>query len=280
MLDFLWSDFNRIKIIYIFFVFVFFWLVMQRPSNNRDWEVGQERLPEIIFIGDAVKINNYRNFLWRKDGTVEKRYETKIFKIDEINSVDVLISHFAKNEGLAHIFLSFGTVSGEHIVISVESRREIGEKFSPLLGLLRQFEIIYIVGSERDLIGLRTDVREGERVYLYPTVAPPEKAQALFREFAREINSLHLKPKIYNTLFRNCTNEITRKVETVTDLNFPFSWKTVMPGYFDEVLYEMKLIPHNKPFSEIKKEHLIDNGKVDYLADDYSEQLRKIIKRE
>jgi hypothetical protein len=277
MINFLKPNSRVKKVLYGLLIILFIWLIAQRPSHNRNWEVGQEKLPQIIFEDDNITINNFRNFLWKKDKEVEKIYETRKFKLSEINSVDVVISHFDKNEGLAHIFLSFGTSDGEHIIVSMETRRELGEEFSPLLGLLRQFEIIYVVGSERDVIGLRTDVREGERVYLYQTIASPEKSQQLFMKLAEEINSIFAKPKIYNTLTHNCTNEISRRVESISDLDFPLSWKTIMPGYFDEILYEMKIISHNKPFEEVKKEHLIDNTKVNYLDEDYSKQLREAI---
>jgi hypothetical protein len=277
MINFLKPNSRVKKVLYGLLIILFIWLIAQRPSHNRNWEVGQEKLPQIIFEDDNITINNFRNFLWKKDKEVEKIYETRKFKLSEINSVDVVISHFDKNEGLAHIFLSFGTSDGEHIIVSMETRRELGEEFSPVLGLLRQFEIIYVVGSERDVIGLRTDVREGERVYLYQTIASPEKSQQLFMKLAEEINSIFAKPKIYNTLTHNCTNEISRRVESISDLDFPLSWKTIMPGYFDEILYEMKIISHNKPFEEVKKEHLIDNTKVNYLDEDYSKQLREAI---
>jgi hypothetical protein len=277
MINFLKPNSRVKKVLYGLLIILFIWLIAQRPSHNRNWEVGQEKLPQIIFEDDNITINNFRNFLWKKDKEVEKIYETRKFKLSEINSADVVISHFDKNEGLAHIFLSFGTSDGKHIIVSMETRRELGEEFSPLLGLLRQFEIIYVVGSERDVIGLRTDVREGERVYLYQTIASPEKSQQLFMKLAEEINSIFAKPKIYNTLTHNCTNEISRRVESISDLDFPLSWKTIMPGYFDEILYEMKIISHNKPFEEVKKEHLIDNTKVNYLDEDYSKQLREAI---
>ncbi len=279
MINFLKPNSGVKKVLYSFLVLFFIWLIAQRPSHDRNWEIGHGKLPQIIFSSNDVIINNFRNFLWKKDKEVEKIYETRNFKLSEINSVDVIISHFDKNEGLAHIFLSFGTSEGEHIIVSMETRREESEEFSPLLGLLRQFEIIYVVGSERDIIGVRTDVREGERVYLYPTVASPEKSQKLFTEISREINSIFANPKIYNTLTHNCTNEISRKVESISDLDFPLSWKTIMPGYFDEILYEMKIISHDKPFEEVKKEHLIDNTKVDYLDEDYSKQLREAISK-
>ena len=57
--------------------------------------------------------------------------------------------------GPAHAFVSFGFDDGGYVAISVEARREAGETYSPARGLMKQFEIMYVVGDERDLIGLR-----------------------------------------------------------------------------------------------------------------------------
>jgi hypothetical protein len=193
-----------------------------------------------------------------------------------MTGVDVLISHFDDFEGLAHIFLSFGFAGGEQVVVSLETRREVGEEFSPVLGLLRQFEIIYVVGSEEDVVGVRTGHRN-ERVYLYPTKATAEQARKLFDLLAADINGIYQKPKMYNTLTNNCTNSLTRPVEVMSGVRFPLTWKTILPGYFDEVLYEMDLIQSELSFAEIKAMHLIDNNKVDVNAPNYSFNLRQSI---
>lgn len=245
-----------------------------QPSHDRDWELGQEILPRILFEEDGlVNIEGFRNFDWQDDGSAIPKYETRSFNINALDSVDVLISHFDDFEGLAHIFLSFGFSNGEQAVVSFETRREVGEDFSPILGVLRQFEIIYVIGSEEDIVGLRTDVR-GERVYLYPTKASPEQATALFRALAADINSVYEQPRIYNTLTRNCTNEITRRVEDIADVHFPFSWKTVLPGYFDEILYDLKIIESEASFEEVKTQHEINNEIVNRRLETYSADLR------
>ncbi len=252
------------------------WIILAvvfRPSHNRDWEVGQEELPKIEIENGKVIIENFRNFDWKTEKEVNKKYEKRIFNLNDLERTDVFISHFDDFEGLAHIFLSFGFSNGEQIVISMESRREKDEEFSPLLGILRQFEIIYVVGSEEDIVGLRTDLRK-ERVYLYPTVVSPEKSQEFFLEIAKEINSIYQKPKIYNTLACNCTNEITRKAEAISEIKFPLTWKTILPGYFDEVLSDMGLLKTDKNFSEIKNQSLINNDLVNRYDYDYKEKLR------
>ncbi len=249
--------------------------ILFRPSHDRDWELGQEKLPHILFDDNGkITIENFRNFDWKEDSTSDINYETKFYDIETLDSVDVYISHFDDFEGLAHIFLSFGFQNGEHVAISLETRRETDEDFSPVLGILRQFEIIYVVASEKDIVGLRTDIRY-ERVYLYPTKASSKQAQDLFSLISKDINSIYEKPRIYNTLTHNCTNELTRRTEEVSGIDFPLTWKSILPGYFDEVLYELNIINTEASFEEVKKQHLIQNESVDRHDNTFEQDLRK-----
>lgn len=249
-----------------------------QPSHNRNWELGHEKLPHLSYSSSSTiaTIENYRDFNWTSVKEAEVNYTTRDFDLSKIQTVDVFISHFDDFEGLAHIFLSFGLTDGEHIVVSLETRREVGENFSPLLGVLRQFEIIYVVGSERDIVGVRTGHRN-ERVYLYPTTASPEKAQALFAKLTTAFNDVYETPRMYNTLTHNCTNELTRPVESISDVNFPLTWKTILPGYFDEILYELGLIDNSVDFITTKYLHLLDNGALDTASPTYSQDMRRQI---
>ena len=249
-----------------------------QPSHDRDWELGHESLPSIEYstTSNKITIKNYRNFNWNTVGSADISYETRSYNLDEIVGVDVFISHFDDFEGLAHIFLSFGFSDGEHVVVSLETRRESDEKFSPLLGILRQFEIIYVVGSEEDIVGIRTGHRD-ERVYLYPTKATSKQARDLFNLLAIDINDVYQSPRMYNTLTNNCTNELTRPVEVMSDVKFPLTWKAILPGNFDEVLYELELIDVQQSFLKTKEKHRIDNNQVDVTKDSYSEDLRSSI---
>ena len=264
-------------IVTIGFTYLFL-LILFQPSHDRGWELGHEQLPSIEYAATSsdVVIRNYRDFNWSGKKTAEVNYVERTFTLNEMTGVDVFISHFDDFEGLAHIFISFGFRNGEHAVVSLETRRESDETFSPLLGMLRQYEIIYVVGSEEDIVGSRTGPRN-ERVYLYPTKATPTQARELFNLLATEINNVHQSSRMYNTLTHNCTNELTRPVEKMSDVDFPLTWKTILPGYFDEVLHELGLIGGEGSFQEIKARHLIDNTQADAQSETYSADLRSMI---
>jgi len=251
-------------------------LVVRTPSHDRDWETGQKNLPHIIFDGNEFTIENLRDFSWTGPFEAEENYVSGSFKMSDIEGVDVIISHFAEFEGLAHIFLSFGFVDGRHVSISLESRREKGEKFSPFWGLLDQFEMIYVVATDQDLIGLRTGHRN-ERVYIYPTKATKEKTQELFKRLARNINAIHDEPVMYNTLMHNCTNEITREVEAMSTLDFPITYKAILPGYFDEVLYDVGVIDSSRSFDELRRTSLVNNSLVDEDSENFAIHVREMV---
>lgn len=249
-------------------------VLIKKPSHNRTWELGQEKLAKIEIQGSKIKVINFRDFDWKHNNVASINYVQENFDLEKIIGVDVAISHFSGFEGMAHIFIIFRFDDNKNMAVSVETRREKGEFFSPLLGLFREFEIIYVVGSERDIVGLRTDLRK-ERVYLYPTVISKEEAHKLFFLIAKDINNVYNEPTFYNTLLNNCTNAITRRVEDISDIKFPLTYKTIFPGFMHEVLYKLNLIPADKSFEEIKNYYLIDNGKVNRKSVDYSDQIRK-----
>lgn len=251
-------------------------ILVRTPSHDREWETGQEKLPRVVFEEDVFTIENLRDFTWTGSFEAEQNYIEDSFDLRDMDSVDVIISHFDEFEGLAHIFLSFGFTDGRHVSISLETRREKGEKFSPFWGLLDQFEIIYVVATDRDLIGLRTGHRN-ERVYIYPTVATPTQAQELFVRLAQNINGIYEEPVMYNTLFHNCTNEITREVEAMTTLDFPITYKGILPGFFDEVLYGVGVIDASKPFDEVKRGSLVNNELVDEDHKNFAVHVREMV---
>src|SRR6202035_2568939 len=100
---------------------------------------------------------------------------------------------------IAHTIASWEFDDGRHLAISIETRKERGETYSALRGFFRQYELVYVVADEHDLIGLRTDYR-GEQVYLYRLRVSAVPARALLVDYLQEINRLAEHPQWYNAL--------------------------------------------------------------------------------
>ncbi len=96
---------------------------------------------------------------------------------------------------MAHPIASFQFTDAPPVYFSIETRREVQESFSALGGLYRWFELIYIVGDEKDILRVQTNFRKGEDVYLYRLTLPPEEKRRRFLEYLTALNQLHERPR-------------------------------------------------------------------------------------
>ena len=74
-------------------------------------------------------------------------------------------------------------------------------------------------------------------MYLYRLTVPVANARILLMEYVQRINSLAKEPEFYNALTENCTTAIRTNVENAGG-RVPWSWKLLLTGYVDEMLYE------------------------------------------
>ena len=136
----------------------------------------------------------------------------------------------------------FGFADGRYLAISVEIRKERGEKFSPWKGLLRQYEIVYMVATEEDALMLRTNYRK-DIVRLYPVKVSREKMRAVLVSMLKRANALREEPQFYNTLSNNCATNIAHHARKFSEKDIPWwDYRYLMPAYFDEVAYNLGII--------------------------------------
>lgn len=227
------------------------WWLSVAPSNDRDWLPDVARAPWSTRTGDLVTIHNVRNFQYRTETDFAPSWETRTYDLGKLDSVD-LISVYWGNKAIAHTMLSFG-FGGDYIAMSIEGRKERGEGYSTLGGFFKQYELVYIVGDERDLIGVRTTYRHPqEDVYVYRVNGPTENARRVFLDYLRSMNEMRERPVFYNTLTTNCTTTVFLHTR-VNPGRPPFSWKMLASGYVPELLYERGRIDTKIPFAELER---------------------------
>ncbi|HMO14778.1 MAG TPA: DUF4105 domain-containing protein [Pirellulaceae bacterium] len=249
-----------------------------QPSNDRDWNVDMSMLPTAEVVGRHIVLKNVRDCIYATEQDFVIRYFDKSFDLDQIQSVDFILVPF-KNPMIAHTMLSFELDNGDYISVSAEIRTEKAEKYSPMLGISNQFELIYVVATERDLIRLRTHHRDAD-VYIYPTVATPEQSQALFMSILERINGLQQTPEFYHTFKNNCTTNI---YEHVTQLQreqsivnvLQYNWQILLPGFTDRLAYDQGLLRTNVSFLETKRLALVnDLAHIHYDDPHFSQKIR------
>src|SRR5438067_5467803 len=176
---------------------------------------------------------------------------------------------------VAHPIVSFRFADALPLCFSIETRKAIGQQYSAVRGLYRQYTLIYIVADERDSIRVRSNYRHGEDVYLYRTMASPAQARVRFLEYLNTINMLHDHPRWYNAITTNCTTNI--RTQRPTSQRAPWDWRMLVNGKADEMLYEHHAIATGGlPFSELKQRSLINKrARVADKDPDFSRLIRE-----
>jgi hypothetical protein len=261
-------------------VLVTVWWYKIEPSNNRNWQTDVAKLPYATIDGDLVTVYNIRNFSYRTETEFTPAYYTKTFNLAKLESIDLYVVYWM-GPAIAHTIVSFGFGKDGYLAVSIEARKEQHEGYSAIKGFFRQYELIYIVADERDVIRLRTNYRKEppEDVYVYRLQGSVELGRDFFLEYIKSINGLVDHPRFYNTLMTNCTNAIWMNARINPD-RVPVSWKLLASGYVPEYLYEMGRLDTSMPFEELKKGGYVNPiaQNADALSD-FSRRIRTGIKK-
>lgn len=258
----------------IVFCLIVAWWLNIKPSNERDWQKDVAVLPYAVIQDNQITIRNIRNLMYRTETDFDAVYYEKTIDLNTLDSVD-LIAVYWMGDAIAHIMMSFGFQGKDFVAFSIETRKEKGEGYSTIKGFFKQYELIYIVGDERDLIRVRTDYRNPqEDVYLYRLKLNRDRAQKLFLEYIRQINDMKKRPVWYNTLTTNCTTNIAMHIKTFSD-RIRYNWKVLLSGYVPLYAYEIGVLDTSLPFPELRKRSHI-NSRAHVIGDDpeFSRKIR------
>ena len=248
------------------------WWHARRPSNTRDWQPDVARLATAELHGHQVTLKNVRNFRYRSRTDFDEHWEERRFDLAKLDGLDVFFIDWGAPL-IAHTILSWSFADGQHLAISVETRKTKNQQYSPIKALFRQYELIYVAADESDVIKLRTSIRN-EQVYLYRLRASQAAARALLLDFLEAMNALSRRPLWYNALVANCTTIIRERVIHAGG-RLPFSWRLLANAYLPELLYRRGSFDTSLPFAELKAmSHINDRARVVGAGEDFSAAIR------
>ena len=233
---------------------------LMRPSNDRIWQPDVAQQPFAEFMGDQVTVHNVRNCIYTSETNFSAAFETRHYDLAKLRTADIFLVDWGLHK-VAHAMLSFGFEDGQYLCFSIETRKEVGESYSAFKGLFRQYEVIFIAGDERDLVGLRTNFRQGETARLYRMVkAPPQAIRATFLDYLNRINGLKRKPEWYNALTENCMVgffQIAR--QHAVKGRGRWHWSVILNGYADRHAYENGALDTTLPFDELRERSIVND---------------------
>jgi hypothetical protein len=248
------------------------WWLTLAPRNDREWQPDVARLPTATVDGSLLTIRNVRHFEYRAEGDAKERWETRTYDLDTLVGSDVFISFWGPTL-YGHTIVSWEFADGRHLAVSIETRKETGEEYSALRGFFRQYELYYVVADERDVIGLRTNLR-GETVQLYRPRGTADEGRALLLDYVKEINALAEQPRWYNALTQNCTTTIWLHTKAVGS-GPRFDWRLLANGYLPDLAYERRTIDTSIGLEELKRRSDVTaRARAAGAMDDFSRVIR------
>lgn len=251
------------------------WWFGIEPRADRNWKAEYRRQPTATLAGDEVLVRDVRDFEFRTEQDFDARWRERRVHLSALRGVDVFVSHWG-NPWIAHALVSFDFGEEGYLTASVETRQEVGEGYSALRGFFRQYEIIYLLAEEADVVRLRTNARQDETVRLYRTKMTPEDARSFFAAYLSWMNGNARQPEWYNALTNNCTSLYTSwlLVNGVGGLS-RWDWRLIANGKADEMLYELGVLEtRGLTFAELAKGSMVPRG---LARDGFSQSVRRAV---
>jgi len=242
------------------------WWMLIPPSNNRDWQPDLAVLPWAEVNGDQVIFHNIRNCNYRSRNDFDVSCYDRTFDLRGLKAADLFVVTWGSPH-IAHTMMSFVFDGDQYLCFSIETRKEKGEGYSVIKGFFKQFELMYVMADERDLVRLRTNFR-GEQVRIYRAKAPPEVCRKVLLGYIESMNKLREKPEWYNALTSNCLTNVRGHTVPYAE-NKHWDWRFLLNGHLDELMYERKTIDTSLPFAQMKEKSLV-NEKAKAAANDQS----------
>ncbi len=250
------------------------WFVRLTPHDRGDWETEYARMPEVMADGSLIKVKGVRDFRYRSVADVVPAYYDATYDADGVTSIDLICSYWS-GRAIAHVFLSFGFADGQRVAVSVETRRRRDQPYSTVAGFFRHYQLIFVIADERDLIGVRSDIRR-EAVYLYRLRTTVDERRRLFRGYMDRAGKLSQEPEFYNTVFNNCTSNIVSLIDggLPRGERLGMSWRLLFSGYADAFAYDIGRLKSRIPFAELKAQSLIVRPADAVIGQDFSAAIR------
>ncbi|KCZ53137.1 lipoprotein N-acyltransferase Lnb domain-containing protein [Hyphomonas pacifica] len=235
-------------------------VVAKQPRHDRDWQPHLSRLPHVEMGEGIFQVSPYRDWSYPVgSGPVQIWKRLPSHRIEDVRRAWFVVEPHPGQPLMAHTLVLFEFADGDLIGLTVEARKEAGEKYSVVRGALNGFELIYQWATPRDLLARRA-VYLNKELYLYPLVLSQEEVEAYLTALLQRTESIETHARFYNTLTSNCTNELAK----TAGLDWDFAF--ILTGRADAALYRMGRIEGRGPFESVRQSARIDPA-VRTLAD-------------
>lgn len=238
-------------------------VLLRAPSLDRNWDPDVKILAGVEMTDEGpVLLSGVRDWRYSRDTVTDRSYFDRAF--DPADIVDMwMYEQQLDDVGLiAHTFLVFefdeSYGDARFLGLSVETRRELGETYSIVGGMMRTFEVTHIWATERDLVIRRVEYLDYP-LTRYHLQLPEDSRQRIFRKFALETAGLAQTPRWYNTALNNCTSSLVKYANESRPGAIPLHYSYVLTGKMDDYLRKLGYLAPDYSL-DVTREYLASSG--------------------
>ena len=208
----------------------------ETPHTERDWYPYLSRTAQVENGATRFSVTPVSDWSYAPEGPTAETYTEAAFDFADLKNVWFVLEPQPGSTLAAHTFLLFEFTDDRLIGLTIEARRERYEEYSAIRGAFNAFELSYLWASARDLLTRRVVMLQHD-VYIYPLALSEAQKQILLRRLLERTHDLETRPRFYNTLFSNCTNELAKATE------LEWSPAFILTGTSDDHLFDLGVIP-------------------------------------
>jgi hypothetical protein len=239
----------------------------RRATGEGPWRIEQSRAPRVTIAGGRVTIRDVRRFVWRTADDAAPGWFDGSYELGALDRATFYLVPLNASGSLAHVFVSFGFGPATWIAVSVEARRRPGENYALLPALLKQYELIYVIADERDIVNKRA-IGEEAVVYAYPVRASRSALRRFFLRTMARAEEVALRPEMYGVFSNTCASNVAVNAQQAGS-PVRINLDVLMPGALDRVAYATGAVDTDLPFAEAKRRARVDQ-RIRGLADPWS----------
>jgi hypothetical protein len=234
----------------------------RQPLLDREWDEDVRVLAGVRIGEDGiVHLQQVRDWSYSEEAVLEKPYFDATFDPADIVDTWMYEQKLDRLGLIAHTFIVFefdqSYGRARYLGLSVETRREVGEQYSIIGGMLRSFEVTHIWATERDLVRRRVEFLDYP-LTRYRLLIPEDFRSQVFLKFVQETADLAEQPRWYNTALNNCTSSLIRYVNESQPGAIPIHYSFMFTGKTDEYLQRLGYLDRETAV-HITKEFLESN---------------------
>jgi len=203
---------------------------------DRDWYPYLSRTAHAELNGERFAVTPVSAWSYGRQGPTQENYTTAAYDLSELRDVWFVLEPQPGSRLAAHTLLLFEFEGDRLLGLTIEARRERNEDYSALRGVFNAFELTYVWGTARDFLTRRAVMLDHE-LFIYPVAISDDQKRTLLTRLLERTHALEARPRYYNTITSNCTNELAKAAG--------FNWAPafVLTGRSDEYLFRRGIIP-------------------------------------